>query len=429
MMNRKNILILSFLLLFLFYNNLNAKVYELKLNGVIDSVSEEYIKQAFEKIKQNNDADIVVIKIDTPGGLDTSMRAIIKEIMNFEKPVVGFVSPNGARAASAGFFILMSCDIAVMSNSTNTGAATPVSVLGGKIEETMKKKIINDAVSYIKSISKTKNRNEELTELAVREGKSYTSETCIKEGLIDFIANSLEELLKKIDGKTIKKNNKEIRISIKNSIVEEIKLSWRQRFLKTITNPNLAYFLLILGIFGLYVEFTHPGFIIPGVIGGISLLLAFLSFQILPINYIGLLLIILAIGLFIAEIKVQGFGFLGIGGIASFILGSIILINSPIPEMRPAMSFILTISLTFGVIILFLTYKVYQAFNRKKETGQEGLIGEEGVAKTEINENGGKVFVHGEWWNAFADEPITIGTTIIVEEINNLKLKVKKKGG
>ncbi len=427
----KRQIIISFVVVFVFLLafNLNAKIYKLKLDGVIDSISEEYIKQGFAKIKDSNDADIVVIQIDTPGGLSTSMRSIIKEIMNFEKPVVGFVSPNGARAASAGFFILMSCDIAVMSNSTNTGAATPVSVLGGKMDETMKKKVINDAISYIKSISKSKNRNDKLTELAVKEGKSYTSETCIKEGLIDFIADSFDELIRKVNGKIVRKNNKEIKIDLTSSIVEEIDLSWRQKFLKTITNPNLAYFLLLLGIFGLYVEFTHPGFIVPGVLGGISLLLAFLSFQILPINYIGLLLIILSIGLFIAEIKVQGFGFLGIGGVIAFVLGSIILINSPIPEMRPAMSYIVILSLTFGILILFLTYKVYQALNRKKETGQEGLIGETGVAKTDIDENGGKVFVHGEWWNAFADEPISIGSTIIVEEINNLKLKVKKKGG
>ncbi len=206
-------------------------------------------------------------------------------------------------------------------------------------------------------------------------------------------------------------------------------MSERQKFLRTITNPNLAYFLLIFGLIGLFIEFTHPGVVIPGILGGISLLLAFLAFQILPINYVGLFLILLSIGFFVAEIKIQGFGMLGVGGIVSFVLGSIMLINSPIPEMRPAMPIIITFALCFGAIFLFLTFKVFQAMKRRKETGREGIIGESGVARTDIDSHQGKVFVHGEWWNAIADGLIPAGSRVQVEAMDNLTLKVKKTGG
>ena len=203
-------------------------------------------------------------------------------------------------------------------------------------------------------------------------------------------------------------------------------MSERQKFLRTITNPNLAYFLLIFGLIGLFLEFTHPGVVIPGILGGISLLLAFLAFQVLPINYVGLFLILLSIGFFVAEIKVQGFGMLGVGGIISFVLGSIMLINSPIPEMRPAMPMIITFAVCFAAIFLFLTWKVFQAMKRRRETGVEGIIGETGVARTDIDGLRGKVFVHGEWWNAVADGLIPAGSRVQVEAVNNLVLKVKQ---
>ncbi|HSQ34368.1 MAG TPA: NfeD family protein, partial [Candidatus Binatia bacterium] len=232
------------------------------------------------------------------------------------------------------------------------------------------------------------------------------------------------------DGKTITRHDgRSVTLKLKNQRIVNLPMSERQKFLRTITNPSLAYFLLIFGLIGLYIEFTHPGVAIPGILGGISLLLAFLAFQILPINYVGLFLILLSIGFFVAEIKVQGFGVLGVGGIISFILGSMMLINSPIPEMRPAMSLIISFAVCFGFVFLFLTFKVFQAMKRKLETGREGLIGERGVAKTDIDNHSGKAFVHGEWWNAVADGLIPAGTAIQVEAVNNLLLKVKKTGG
>jgi membrane-bound serine protease (ClpP class) len=409
---------------------LHAEIYTLRLEGPIDSLLEEYVVTSLHKIRQAGNARLVIIEMDTPGGYDTSMRAIIKTMLNSEIPCAVFVSPQGARAASAGFFILLAADIAAMAPGTNTGAAHPVSVTGSDIEKTMKEKITNDAAAYIKTLAKNHQRNPEMAEKAVRESHSYTAEECLKNQLIDLIVPSRSELIQKLSGKTITLNNgREFILHLKNEKIVNLTMSDRQKFLRTITNPSLAYFLLIFGLIGLYIEFTHPGVVIPGILGGISLLLAFLAFQILPINYVGLFLILLSIGFFIAEIKVQGFGMLGIGGIASFILGSIMLINSPIPEMRPAMSLIISFALCFGFIFLFLTFKVFQAMKSRLETGREGLIGESGVAKTDIDNHQGKVFVHGEWWNAVTDGQIPAGSRIQVENIDNLILKVKKSGG
>jgi membrane-bound serine protease (ClpP class) len=409
---------------------LHAEIYTLRLEGPIDSLLEEYVVNSLRTIQQKNNASLIIMEMDTPGGFDTSMRSIIKAMLNTNIPVVAYVSPKGARAASAGFFILLAADIAAMAPGTNTGAAHPVSVTGSDIEKTMREKVTNDAVSYIKALARNRGRNEDLAEKAVRESSSYTAEECWKNGLIDLIAADTKELIGSLQGKTVKlAGSKAVTLNLGSEKIVSLEMSDRQNFLRTITNPNLAYFLLIFGLIGLFIEFTHPGVVIPGILGGISLLLAFLAFQILPVNYIGLFLILLSIGFFVAEIKVQGFGMLGVGGIISFILGSIMLINSPIPEMRPAMSMIITFAVCFACIFLFLTMKVVQAMKRKKKTGPEGLIGEIGVAKTDIDNRQGKVFVHGEWWNAVAENTIPSGSRVQVETIENLLLKVKKTGG
>jgi membrane-bound serine protease (ClpP class) len=418
------------LLLFLIPFWLQAEIYTLRVDGPIDSLLEEYVVKSFQKIHKAGNAQLIIIEMDTPGGYDTSMRAIIKAMMNADTPCAVYISPQGARAASAGFFIMMAADIAAMAPGTNTGAAHPVSATGAEIEKVMKEKITNDAAAYIKTLAKNRQRNPEMAEKAVRESQSFTAEECLKNQLIDLIVSSRTELIKQCNEKTITLHNgRIIPLNLQNEKIVKLAMSERQKFLRTITNPSLAYFLLIFGLIGLFIEFTHPGVIIPGILGGISLLLAFLAFQILPINYVGLGLIILSIGFFIAEIKVQGFGMLGVGGIISFILGSMMLINSPIPEMRPAMPMIISFALGFGFVFLFLTFKVFQAMKKKLETGREGLIGESGTAKTDIDNHSGKVFVHGEWWNAVADGLIPAGSRIQVEAIENLLLKVKKSGG
>jgi membrane-bound serine protease (ClpP class) len=419
---------------------IHAEIYTMKIDGPIETITEEYIVDSFKKVKESSNAKLVIIEIDTPGGYSTSMRAIIKEIMDSPVPVVVYVSPKGAQAASAGFLITIASDIACMSPGTNTGAAHPVSVTGSDIENTMKEKVTNDAVAYAKSLARSRNRNEEWSEKAVRESKSYTAEECLKNNLIEYIAENINDLLKQLEGKRITMvNGKTFVLELTGETIVPLELSGRQKFLKTITNPNLAYFLLIFGLLGLYLEFTHPGAIIPGVIGGICLLLAFLAFQVLPINYIGLLLILLSIGFFIAEVKIQGFGMFGIGGIISFVLGSVMLISSPIPEMRPDMSTIIIFALVFAAVFMILAFKVIKAMRRDTETGKEGLTGEIGVAKTDIDANSGKVFVHGEWWNAVTasefDETIPAGSKIKIVSIEGFLLKVSpiatisKRGG
>jgi membrane-bound serine protease (ClpP class) len=429
---RKKIKQLGLILILVFPIVLHAEIYTLKITGPIESITEEYVTDSFKKIKEAGNARLVIIEMDTPGGLDIPMRTIIKEIMASPVPVVVYVSPKGAQAASAGFYIILASDIACMSPGTNTGAAHPVSVTGAKIEETLKEKITNDSVAYAKSLARSRNRNEELAEKGVRASESFTAEECLANNLIEYIAENIDSLLKQLEGKTITRvNGEKTLLELKGETLVPLEMSERQKFLKTITNPSIAYFLLIIGLLGLYLEFTHPGIIVPGVVGGICLLLAFLAFQVLPINYVGLLLILLSIGFFIAEIKIQGFGMFGIGGIISFLLGSIMLINTPIPEMRPAMSIIIIFTVVFGGVFLFLTYKVIEAMKRRTDTGQEGLPKEIGMAKTEITSTSGKVFVHGEWWNAVSvsGETIPAGSKVKIEAVDSFLLKVSAHTG
>ncbi|MDY0296116.1 MAG: nodulation protein NfeD [Acidobacteriota bacterium] len=419
-----------FLLLLLAPLVLNAEVYHIAIQGPIDSVSAEYVIDSMARIRSGAGADLVVIELDTPGGLDSAMRTTIQEMLKSPAPVVVYVYPQGARAASAGFFIAVAADIAAMAPGTNMGAASPVSALGQKIDDTMKAKITNDAVSYIRSLARQRGRDEDMAARAVSESLAYTADECLKAGLADLIAENFDDLMRQLHGRRVTTTNGEtVTLDVKDSPVIPLRMSWRQRFLRTITNPNLAYFLLIFGLIGLYLEFTHAGAVIPGVIGGISLLLAFMAFQILPINYVGLLLILLAIGLFLAEIKVQGFGILGLGGAVAFFLGSVILVSSPIPEMRPTMSMIIILTFSFAAIILFLTYKVFQSMKRRIDTGQEGLAGEIGTTRTRVTPEGGRVFVHGEWWNAFSDSPIEADTEVEVLQMDGFRLKVKPRGG
>lgn len=416
-----------FIICLLFPILLSGAIYTFKIEGPIESITEEYIADCFQKVKESADAKLVIIQMDTPGGLVTSTRNIIKTILDSPVPVAVYISPSGARGASAGFFITIASDIAAMAPGTNMGAAHPVGIGGQKIDETMNEKVTNDAVAWAKSLAKNRNRNEELSEKAVRESKAYTAEECLKGNLIEYIAKDMGDLIKQLDGKEIPSvDGKTVVLELTGERTVFLDMTYRQKFLKTITNPTLAVFLFLLGLFGLYIEFSHPGGIVPGVIGSISLLLAFMAFQVLPINYVGLFLIVLSIGFFIAEVKIQGFGAFGIGGIVSFILGSLMLVNAPIPEMRPAMSIIIVFAICFGLLFMFLTYKVVQAMKQKTETGEEGLTGEAGVARTEITPESGKVFVHGEWWNAVSDESIPEGAKVVVESVEHFVLKVKK---
>jgi len=405
-----------------------ASILKITIDAPIHPVTSEYIRNAIDKAEADN-MRMVIMVLNTPGGLDSSMREIIERILSSKVPIAAYVSPNGARAASAGFFMSIACDLFIMAPGTNTGAAHPVgvSITGQQMDETMSNKVTNDAVSYIKSIAEKRGRNTKMAEDAVRKSSSYTETEALEGKLIDLIAQDVSDIIDHFDGATIKRfDGKEHLLELQGEQVLELPMSARQRFLLTISNPNLAYILLMLGLLGLYFEFSNPGAILPGVLGGISLLLAFFSFQILPLNYVGLILILLAIGLFILEIKVQSYGILSVGGIIAMVIGSIMLIDAPIPELRPSLKFIIPVAVGLSLIFIFLIFIAVRALANRIHTGKEGMIGEIGVAQSDLTPKG-KVFVHGELWNAEADQEISKGDDVrVVEVLKNLKIRVTK---
>ncbi|MBN2408493.1 MAG: nodulation protein NfeD [Candidatus Aminicenantes bacterium] len=405
-----------------------ASVYRIVVDGPVHPISSEYIVGCIEKAELE-DARLLIIVLNTPGGLDSSMREIISKILSSRVPIVTYVAPSGARAASAGFYIGIASDLFVMAPGTNTGAAHPVgiSITGQTMDKTMEEKVTHDAASYIKTLAEKRGRDIQAAEDAVRKSLSYTEKEALDKGLIDLVAGSEQEIIEHFDGRLVNRfDGEQVLLQLKGEAVIDIPMTARQKFLITISNPNLAYILLMLGLLGLYFEFSHPGAILPGVLGGISLLLAIFSFQILPINYVGLLLILLAIGLFILEVKVQSYGILGVGGVVAMVIGSIMLIDSPIPELRPSLAFIIPLAAGLSLIFFFLLVLVVRAHARKAFTGKEGLVGEVGSAQTDLNPEG-KVFVHGEIWNAEAVEPVVKGSKIkVVGVLDSLKIRVEK---
>jgi membrane-bound serine protease (ClpP class) len=406
----------------------SAAVIRIKVDAPIHPVTSEYIVRSLERADREA-VDLVILTLDTPGGLDTSMRQIIEAVVNARTPVAAFVGPSGSRAASAGFFIAMACDVFVMAPGTSTGSAHPVSLsfTGQAMDQTMEEKVTNDAAAYMRSLAEKRGRSVRLAEDAVRKSLSYTEKEALAGGLIDFIASSEEEIAARIDGRTIRRfDGSERTLALAGKPVADWPMTFRQRFLLTIANPNLAFILLLIGLLGLYFEFAHPGAILPGVLGGISLLLAVFAFQILPINYVGLGLIGLAIILFILEIKIVSFGMLAVGGIAAMIIGSLMLIKAPITELRPSLSYVLPVVLAVSLIVLFLLSLVFKAHRRRPMTGREGMIGETGTARTDLSPNG-RVFVHGELWQAEADGPVRVGEKVkVIEVLEGLKIRVGK---
>lgn len=405
-----------------------STILKIDISAPIHPVTSEYVRNTIDRAEREN-VRLIIMTLNTPGGLDSSMREIIERILSSEVPVAAYVHPNGARAASAGFFIAIACDIFVMAPGTNTGAAHPVgvSITGQAMDKTMEEKVTHDAASYIKTLAEKRGRNTKLAEDAVRKSLSYTETEALEGNLIDLIAQDVEEIIDYFDGRTIKRfDGEEVPLQLVGEDVVEVPMTARQKFLITISNPNLAYILLMLGLLGLYFEFSNPGAILPGVLGGICLLLAIFSFQILPINYVGLILILLAIGLFILELKVQSYGILTIGGIIAMVIGSIMLVKTPIPELRPSLNFIIPVAIAISLIFIFLITLAIRAHIKKAATGREGLVDEIGTAQTDIDPEG-KVFVHGEIWDAESDELIPKGAKVKVVEVKqNLKIKVTK---
>jgi len=401
----------------------NSEVMLIKVDGVINPARAEFIVKAIKKANEKK-FSLIVMELDTPGGLDTSMRTIIKEMIGSAVPVVVYVSPSGARAASAGAFITIASHIAAMAPGTNIGAAHPVAV-GEKMDKEMAKKVTNDAAAYIRSLAEARGRNVRWAEDAVRKSVSATEKEALELKVIDLIAKDLDELLKKIDGRKVKTvfGEQTLRTSKAKLVREE--MGFRQRVLDLISDPNVAYILMLLGIYGLFFELTNPGSIFPGVLGGICLILAFYAFQTLPVNYAGILLIILAIILFILEVKIVSHGILTLGGIISMIIGSIMLFESPAPFFRLSLYVILPAVIVTALFFVITFTLAFKAWKRKPVTGAEGIVGLEGIARTDIKDDG-MVYVRGEIWSAFSDELIRAGEKVKVEAVSGLRLKVKK---
>lgn len=409
------------------YSEEKAPVFSAEVDGIINPATAKFIIESIDQAVQQG-GQCLIIQLDTPGGLMDSMRNIVKKILASPIPIIVYVAPGGARAASAGVFITMSAHIAVMAPGTHIGAAHPVTLgAEGKESKTMSEKIVNDTVSYVKTIAKTRGKNVDWAEKAVRKSVSITEEEALKLNVIDMISPNLQDLLAKIDGRVVKFNGITRTLLTKGVQPQFMRMSWRYRLLDTISNPSIAYILLMLGIYGIFFELSSPGAILPGVVGGIFLILAFYALQMLPINFAGLALILFAIILFIAEIKVVSHGLLSVGGVISLLLGSLMLIESPTEYMRISLSVIIPAVLVSAAFFTFAVTKAIKARLTKPTTGMEGLIGEIGTVSTPIALEG-KVAIHGEFWNAISDQRIEAGEKVQVIGVVNLELKVRKIG-
>ena len=404
----------------------SAPIYRLTVDDIIHRVSAQYITEGIDRADRDG-AELVLIQLKTPGGLDTAMREIIAKILNAETPVVVYVAPYGARAASAGFLITLAADVAAMAPGTNMGAAHPVSGGGQEMDETMSKKVESDAAAYIRSIAAKRGRPVELAEKGVIESQSWTETEALEVGLIDYIAGTEDELLEQLDGKTVTRFNGDERVlNTTGQTVVAHEMRWPQRVLSVIAHPNVAYILMALGMMGLYFELSNPGAVLPGVIGVISLILAFFALQVLPVNFAGLLLLLVGMGLVIAEAFTPAFGVLGLGGITALILGSLMLFKEqsiPTPALQLGWTVILPVVLTLAVMFGFIARLVIISMKRKPVTGAQGLIGQVGTASTDIDGRG-KIFVHGEYWDALSQTKIAPGARVQVTGIEGLVLRV-----
>jgi len=404
---------------------------EITVSAAITPPIAEYILQNLDASAKAG-SDGLIILLDTPGGLDLAMRDIAKGILNSSIPVAVYVFPSGARAASAGVIITISAHIAAMAPGTNIGAAHPVGMGIGGTDKTMMKKVENDAVAYVRGIAAKRGRNADWVERSVRQSESITAEDALKLKVIDFVAPNLNSLLEQMDNKEVSLISGKRIIKTKGAIINEKKMGNRQRILAAISDPNIAYILFLVGLAGLYFELAHPGVILPGIIGGISLILAFFALQTLPVNYAGVLLILFGVILFIAEIKVISHGLLTVGGIISLVLGSLLLFESPDPALRVSWSVMIPMLTVICLFFAGVIALVLKAQMRKRRTGKEGMVDEEGKTVTDIYETG-KVFIKGEYWNASSDKPVEKGRRVRIVKVEGLLIKVEeiedKQGG
>ncbi|WKZ33361.1 MAG: nodulation protein NfeD [Thermodesulfobacteriota bacterium] len=424
---RPLLLLAAAILIQAFPSHSSAKeILYVKAEGVVNPVMAGFLLDNFEDAAERN-AEAVVIQLDTPGGLDLSMRDIVKAMLASEVPVVVYVAPAGSRAGSAGVFMTYAADIAAMAPGTNIGSAHPVS-MGGEMDETMAEKVENDAVAYIKGIAAKRGRNAEWAELAVRESKNITAEEALNLGVINILAAGRDELIQKLDGMKVETIAGERALSTSGSRVVEVEMDLRYRILGAISNPNVAYILMILGLIGIYFELSNPGAVYPGVIGAVSLILAFYAFQTLPVNYAGFILIGLGVIFFILELMIVSYGLLAIAGVVSLLLGSLMLFDSPAPYFRISIWVILpAVILMTAVVIGAMLYAV-RVHRRRPVSGTDTLVGSVGVASGDFggDEKEGSVYVEGEYWNAVSDVPLIVGEKVRVVEVRGLLLKVTK---
>lgn len=401
----------------------NAEIIRVELDGLIHPMADEFVARALAEAKSRN-ADAVLIELRTPGGLENSMRAIVESIIRSPVPVIVWVGPSGARAASAGFFILQAADIAAMAPGTNTGAAHPVT-LGEQVDDTMKTKMQEDAAAFMRTLAQRRGRNVAAAESGVREAKSFTEDEALRLRLIDVIAADVPSLIRWADGKTIRRfNGTTTEMQLAGKPITDYDKSLKQRLLGWIMDPNVAFILMSLGMLALWAEFNNPGAILPGVVGLIAILLSVFALNLLPVRYAAIALIIVAFILFALEAQFTSYGILGIGGAVCLVFGALLLVDGPIPEMRVHLVTAIVVAAPVAAVAVFLMTLVVRARHHRVTTGTEGMIGEIGIARTML-EPEGQVFVHGELWNATATTSLPAGSRVRVQSVDGLRVLVE----
>ncbi|PYV99302.1 MAG: serine protease [Acidobacteria bacterium] len=414
---------MAVLLLSVFSSLSSAEVLKIVVNDTIHPITDEYVGRAIAEAERNKD-EALLIELNTPGGLLESTRHIIEKILASQVPIIIYVTPSGSRAASAGFFLLESADVAAMAPGTNTGAAHPVTIGGGKMDDIMKTKIENDSAALMRSVASKRSRNVDVAESAVRQSKSFTDQEALSQKLIDYVASSEEDLLKQMQGKTVKRfNGQSVTLKLAGEMIRPFDMTLKQRILAFIMDPNIAFILLAIGALALYAEFNHPGAVVPGTVGLVFILLAVFALNLLPTRFAAVVLILASFVLFALEAKFATHGVLAIGGIVTMVLGALLLVDAPIPEMRVHLWTALAVSIPIGLITAFLMTLALKARRNKVVTGEQGLIGEVGVAQTPLSPQG-KVFVHGEIWDAVSSMNIAAGERVIVRRVDGLQLEV-----
>ena len=413
----------SLLMVFLLAGASSANVLKIVVNDAIHPITDEYIGRAIAEAERNKD-QALLIEINTPGGLLDSTRDIIEKILASPVPVIIYVTPSGSRAASAGFFILESADVAAMAPGTNTGAAHPVNLGGGKMDDVMKEKIENDSAALMRSVVGKRGRNVEIAETAVRQSKSFTDQEALSQKLIDYVAPTEEDLFKQLQGKQVKRfNGQTVTLNLVGDVIRPFNMTLKQHILAYLLDPNVAFILLAVGALALYAEFNHPGAVVPGTVGVVFILIAIFALNLLPTRFAAVVMIFASFILFALEAKFSAHGVLAVGGIATLTLGGLLLVDAPIPEMRVHLLTALAVSLPLGVITVFLMSIALKARANKVVTGVQGLIGEIGLAQSALSPQG-KVFIHGELWDAISSANLPAGEPVVVRQVQGLQLSV-----